>query len=242
MNPLEVFFGGKHFIYIMGHNQNMRIDRDLDYFPAYDEGRFFMEKIQSDDRYRLRELFKNAMWCAIPLLNPDHFSEDDVKDDPYGFVKNELKIRLRVVDQYSVDIYDRAIPDSLSQNNNKPMYSFKVEGLIGPGWHPNRSKWLLDLINIVPNPYYGSSGYSNPDYEYGVKIINLPHECTISIYSLSGNLVRRIKKDDRSSTYIHWDLKNDYGIPIAGGVYIIHIDAPGLGEKTLKWMGSMNDR
>lgn len=35
--------------------------------------------------------------------------------------------------------------------------------------------------------------------------------------------------------YVDWDLKNDYNIPITSGLYIFHIDAPGIGEKTLKW-------
>ena len=36
---------------------------------------------------------------------------------------------------------------------------------------------------------------------------------------------------------IEWDLKNAKGIPIASGVYLIHIDAPGLGERVIKWFG-----
>jgi len=35
--------------------------------------------------------------------------------------------------------------------------------------------------------------------------------------------------------YVDWDLKNDHNIPIASGLYIFHIDAPGIGEKILKW-------
>ena len=240
VDPLEVFFGGKHFIYIMGHNQSMRIDRDEDYMPSYDAGEFFMDKTSGTYRYKLRELFKNAMWCAIPMLNPDVFDEKDIRDDPYGFVKNRLKIRIRVVDQYCVDIYDYAIPDSLSFNHNIPMYTFNTNdlGVIGPTGY-NNSQRILDMINIVPNPYYGYSGYTNPDYENGVKIINLPKLCTISIYSLSGNLLRRINRDDYSNTYIHWDLNNDYGNPVASGIYIVHIDVPGIGEKTLKWLGAI---
>jgi len=243
VDPLDVFFGGKHYIYILFHNQTKLMKTDLDYMPAYDAGVWFMEKMLSENPRTMKErrtrLFKNAMWCAIPLLNPDYFDEEDIKDDPYGFVKNELKIRLRVVDQYCVDVYGYAEPDSLSLNNNRPMYTFEVTGLIGPGTDPDQSGRLLDLINVVPNPYYGGSGYTNPDYEYGVKIINLPNKCTISIFSLSGNLVRRIKRDDGSSTYLHWDLTNDYGTPVASGVYIIHVDVPGVGEKVLKWMGGM---
>jgi len=27
------------------------------------------------------------------------------------------------------------------------------------------------------------------------------------------------------------------GIPVASGIYIIHVDAQGIGEKTVKWFG-----
>ena len=40
-----------------------------------------------------------------------------------------------------------------------------------------------------------------------------------------------------SKTSIDWDLKNFAGIPIAGGVYLIHVKADNLGERTIKWFG-----
>jgi hypothetical protein len=55
---------------------------------------------------------------------------------------------------------------------------------------------------------------------------------------LNGTLVRRFKKDD-PLTSLDWDLKNQTGIPIASGLYILHIDVPGVGEKVLKWFGVM---
>ena len=36
-----------------------------------------------------------------------------------------------------------------------------------------------------------------------------------------------------------WDLKNTVGNPISSGVYIIHVEVPGVGEKVLKWFGVM---
>jgi len=38
-------------------------------------------------------------------------------------------------------------------------------------------------------------------------------------------------------TSIEWDLKNEKNIPIASGVYLIHIDGGALGERTIKWFG-----
>jgi hypothetical protein len=34
-------------------------------------------------------------------------------------------------------------------------------------------------------------------------------------------------------------MKNTYGISIASGVYIVHVDAPGIGEKVVKWFGAL---
>ncbi|MDD3810646.1 MAG: hypothetical protein PHV14_00005, partial [Bacteroidales bacterium] len=100
------------------------------------------------------------------------------------------------------------------------------------------AKKALDLIRVVPNPYYGSSGYELTQLDNMVKIINLPRTCTVSIYSLNGNLIRRFNKD-ADQTYLDWDLKNQYGIPIASGAYIIHVNAPGIGEKVVKWFGAL---
>tara|TARA_B100001029_G_C14883685_1_gene351395 strand:- start:568 stop:732 length:165 start_codon:yes stop_codon:yes gene_type:complete len=46
-----------------------------------------------------------------------------------------------------------------------------------------------------------------------------------------------MKKDD-SMASMDWDLKNSYGIPVASGLYVIHVKTP-EGEKILKWFGAM---
>ncbi|MGB1032385.1 MAG: hypothetical protein ACPGWM_07210, partial [Flavobacteriales bacterium] len=82
------------------------------------------------------------------------------------------------------------------------------------------------------------SEYEETKLDNRAKLINLPEECTISIYTINGTLVRQFKKAD-PLTYLDWDLKNQRNVPIAGGVYIIHIEVPGVGEKILKWFGIM---
>jgi hypothetical protein len=32
-------------------------------------------------------------------------------------------------------------------------------------------------------------------------------------------------------------MKNQAGIPISSGIYIIHVVVPGVGEKVVKWFG-----
>ena len=64
--------------------------------------------------------------------------------------------------------------------------------------------------------YYGYSTYETNQLDNRVKITNLPNIATIKIFTVSGTLVRTLKKDD-SMTSIDWDLKNDFGM--VSGLY-----------------------
>ena len=105
----------------------------------------------------------------------------------------------------------------------------------------------MDKINVVPNPYYGYSSYETNQLDNRIKITNLPKRATISVFTVSGTLVKKIKKDDNISS-VDWDLKNDFGIPIASGLYIIHVRGflwdSLKGEyvekdKVIKWFGAL---
>lgn len=124
---------------------------------------------------------------------------------------------------------------SSPQNNNFPMYSFSTEGLGAKTNVNETAKNALDIINVVPNPYYGHSKYEKTRIDNYIKIVNLPVKCTIRIYTVNGTLLKTIKKDTDATTDVSWDLKNDKNILVSSGLYIIHVDAGDLGEKILKW-------
>jgi len=235
-----VYFGGKHYIYVMGHNRTQPGKKDVNFFPAYDAGQYYMDKMATTSTSKRQQLLVNAMWTAIPVADSRFVRPEDVVNDVYGFMKtgNDIRIRLRVVGQYCVGVYDYAVPDSLALNNNKPMYEFNTEDIAVHHGDLQIAKNALKLIRVVPNPYYGNSAYELSQLDNLVKITNLPGTCTISIYSINGNLVRRFTKDN-GITFLDWDLKNQYGIPIASGAYIIHINAPGIGERVVKFFGAL---
>jgi hypothetical protein len=54
----------------------------------------------------------------------------------------------------------------------------------------------------------------------------------------NGTLIRTIRKDN-SQTFVEWDMKNQFNVPIASGIYLIHIDAGPIGQKVVKWIGSL---
>jgi hypothetical protein len=148
-----------------------------------------------------------------------------VVDEDSGLTFTSSSDKARVIDADAV-------------NSFNPVYRFSTDDIIATTGDVNVAKDAMEAIRAVPNPYYGKSSYETNQLDNRVKITNLPKESTISIFSVSGTLVRKLKKDD-SMTSIDWDLKNDYGVPIASGLYIIHINAPGIGEKIIKWFGSL---
>lgn len=105
------------------------------------------------------------------------------------------------------------------------------------------AKNKLDDIYVVPNPYVGYSIIEPttklPTASRGERRIyfeNLPMQCTIRIFSLSGNLVKKIEHSGNlENGREYWNLLNEDGFGVAYGVYIAHIDAPGVGEKIIKF-------
>lgn len=124
---------------------------------------------------------------------------------------------------------------SAPENNNFPMYSFSTAGLGASTGVTDAAKSAMDLINVVPNPYYGHSQYEKTRIDNYIKIVNLPVKCTVRIYSVGGTLIKTLKKNTDATPDLFWDLKNENNIVVASGLYIIHVDAGELGERTLKW-------
>jgi hypothetical protein len=144
---------------------------------------------------------------------------------------------------------------SAPANNNFGLYRFSTEDIFSEVNNVNKSKSALDLINVVPNPYYAYSTYESGRIDNRIRITNLPNKCKIKIFTLNGTLVRTFDRDvsgqediivnesdftrSKRLPFQDWDLKNQSGISVASGLYIIHVDVPGVGEKILKWFGVM---
>lgn len=107
----------------------------------------------------------------------------------------------------------------------------------------NLAKSQLDNIYVVPNPYVGYSVLEPtnrlPGTTRGEKRVyfeNLPQKCTIRIFTLSGIPVKTIEHNGTMENgREYWNLLNKDGFGVAYGVYLAHIDAPGIGEKLLKF-------
>jgi len=242
-------FGGQHYVYIMGSTIIDRGDRIFT-FPAYDAGAYLRSTLlNTSDNPNLdwaTFVYASCLYTAIPTSVPGKESE---------WLSNDVTIKIKIAKPYQryfslpMPGYN---PDSANNNNYWPVYEFNTSSIATGTNSQEQATTDLDLINVVPNPYYAYDDYENNRLDNRIKIVNLPSRCTVTIFDLSGTLIRQYVVDKtgipepRSSTAgkntdaktsIDWDLKNFAGIPISGGVYLIHVKADNLGERTLKWFG-----
>ncbi|MFZ4620213.1 MAG: hypothetical protein ACOYNS_06630 [Bacteroidota bacterium] len=95
---------------------------------------------------------------------------------------------------------------------------------------------MLQNAYVVPNPYVINSAFelpsNRPDLrgDRALQFRNLPRECTIRIYTVTGELVQTIHKNDNTST-VNWDLLSSESARIGYGVYIYQIETPTGGTK-----------
>lgn len=94
-----------------------------------------------------------------------------------------------------------------------------------------RTQGDMEKIRAVPNPFYGFNDIQTSSRF--ITFTRLPVNCTIKIFTLSGNMVNDLKKNSDDS-FINWDIKNFENGSIASGVYIALIEAPGIGRKIIK--------
>jgi len=134
---------------------------------------------------------------------------------------------------YAVTSYDKG--DTL--NNVESLESSLRQNLtkVFPGNSPQTQSTLN--VAVVPNPYLGDANYTQPvrweDFEGDgwieqdrrIQFINLPPKCTIRIYTLGGDLVKKIVHNDSVRGYTDWDLVSDTNQAISSDIYLFTVES-----------------
>ncbi len=227
-NPV---MGGVQPIYVFSYKLKTTNNYSSTFdFPAYvpSEGENLatnmayqkMLQVEANNNIAKREFYGSISWVAYPLRIPgrDHMATD-------------VTMKLRVNKEYKNFV-------GSGENNGKPMYSWSMDDISTVTASKDQLAEALKMINVVPNPYYAFSEYERNRLDVKVKIVNLPEVCTVKIYSSNGKLIRTFKKDS-PVTSLDWDLNNNKAIPVASGVYLIHVEVPGVGETVVKFFGGV---
>ncbi len=119
--------------------------------------------------------------------------------------------------------------NTLKPNTPADTFTFVTEVLT-----VSQNEAALDAINVVPNPFYLNGPYDPAPGNTQIRFQHLPATCTISIYNLAGDLVDQIEKDDPSTSVATWGVRSSNLLPLASGIYIYVVEAPGFGSKVGK--------
>ena len=239
-------FGGKHFVYIWRADSiampASSAWKDMKNF-AYDGGQLlfnslnYVQSLSNNSSINVMNtnLYKLLMWVGMPM------GIEGMTWLPEG---NDCRIRIRIAKPYApgYGYYSLQTPnEELNINNYNPKYTFSIDGWDPVENDPVKTESDLDLVTVVPNPYYAYNRYESNALTNKVKITNLPNKCIVSIYTLSGTRVRQFRKDNEEPS-VEWDLTNFANTPVASGFYLIHIkDLTSGSERTIKFFGAMRE-
>jgi len=258
-----------HYVYILGTSEfgmRQRLNTNAVIQPRrYDEGKWaydILAKLSALTRAtgndavfdEVESLFASVMWVGMPAPTTQLFAqgvEEDIDKKSPTLIPTDATVKIRVKQPYKMyltgNTYDGREP-SVVQNDNYPMYRFTIDDEIATLRNVTSiAESALDNIMVVPNPYYAFNLYEKDQIDNVVKITNLPPDCYITIYSVDGTVVRKLRGPSinlvsgggTALTSVDWDLKNERGLQISGGVYLIHVKADGIGEKLVKWFGAL---
>jgi len=234
-------FGGQHYIYVTRQE--------------YDGCEGLATRLRSNNIDQRSVALGAVTWTSFPM----GVTSAPMRSIEGGLIPNDLTVKLRVDKPYgpSRRFTTEGTPATTRNcltDGDRPVYEFEFKGVESRQLE-NQADYVgaLANVNVVPNPYYAYSAYETSQFSNVVKITNLPTQATVTIYSLDGSFIRQYQRDERGAILrgtnrptstsqvfpdLEWDMKNFREIPVASGVYLIHIVAPEYNEeRTIKWFG-----
>jgi hypothetical protein len=171
------------------------------------------------------------------------YYRDEMTDDGYfKYYMYEYKVKNLLPSQryyFSVTAFDFGSPSSgLASLETRANQNYIAE-------YPQNQNTLVEDggLNVVvyPNPYRADADYRADGFEgrgigdisheriRRIHFTNLPHKCTIRIFTIDGDLVRQIEhdmpKDYPGSMHEEWDLITRNTQMIVSGIYYYSVES-----------------
>jgi hypothetical protein len=89
----------------------------------------------------------------------------------------------------------------------------------------------LSGVRVVPNPFIVNAPWEQVTNNRRIRFMFLPPECTIGIYTMTGELVNRLVHTNMTGDE-DWNLTNQSGVEVAYGLYLYVVETPN-GEKSV---------
>ncbi len=94
---------------------------------------------------------------------------------------------------------------------------------------------------VVPNPYVGAASFEPERFavsgrgERRIEFRAIPQNAVVRIYTVRGDLVQTLRQDGSTEGFIAWNLRTKDNLDVAPGLYVFHVEAPGIGEHVGKF-------
>jgi len=219
-------------------------------YPFYWEGRSYYFMAQDWNRWELNDLTKihKVYPDQAPPTTLSHDSawtyyRDEMTDDGYfKYYMYEYNIKGLLPSQkyyISVTAFDFGSPASgLTSLETRPNKNYISE-------YPQNQTGLIESNNlnviVYPNPYRIDANYQRDGFEgrgigqaavdriHRIHFTNLPHKCTIRIFSIDGDLIREINHDMPmgypESMHDEWDLITRNTQLVVSGIYYYSVES-----------------
>ena len=168
------------------------------------------------------------------------FNDDGSIECKYYFIDTDVLNGIEYT--YSVVSYDTGLPDSTQSSANPDSWarpngyqhieSSKGSTILDPNFVtviPGAQNTGNDCnsVRVIPNPYFGRSTLNESIYNRRISFMDLPEKYTLSIYTISGELVwsQNETHQDAGDGIAFWDLRSVNNQEVSPGLYLFTLNA-----------------
>jgi hypothetical protein len=134
------------------------------------------------------------------------------------------------------DVYHLRLDRPLAEGD---VFTFRTRGArVDPA---SAKSAFANTPYVVPNPYVEAASFEPAPYnvtgrgERRIEFRGLPSTCTVRIYTVRGDLVQTLRHEGSFEGFVPWNLRSKENLEVAPGLYIYHVDAPGIGTHVGKF-------
>jgi len=126
------------------------------------------------------------------------------------------------------DEYPFVPGDTLFVYTNKPLHNGDEYTFTAADYRQEVEVTEEELaeIRVVPNPYIVSAQWEQSQYTKKLLFMNLPSECTITIFTLTGEYVNTIVHNNPYDNSAAWNLTTINRQEVAPGLYVFTVEMP----------------
>ena len=135
---------------------------------------------------------------------------------------------------YAVVSFDRGIPEVGLESLRSSALINATQATAGTPLNVG----LENQVWVEPNPYIEQSNFEQTstsqvqiEHRRVLDFVNLPAECTIKIFTVDGDLVQTLEKNDAATSRLRWDMLTRSIQAITSGIYLYSVRDHDTGEQ-----------